>query len=1049
MIAWSVRRPAVIWAACATIVVSGAVAFTRLALATKTTVEFPRLNVNASWPGSSPELIEMYVASPIEAAIQGVRDVRKVNSTSRDGVASLTVELEKDANVQLTRLAILERLAILQKEFPPSVGRPQVSNYVPDELVEAPLLSIMMTGPYTPGTLQKVLIEQVTPRLAAVEGVAGISAPRGGTDIGIGISYDGQRLRQLGIPPDLITAAVSNARIVQSVGEEQLGASIRAVAVRDQPRVVEDLAAIPIRAPSGRLFHLGDFASIRAEEDAQGQFYRIDRNPALAMNVRREPGADAIRTAAALRVAVADLQKTMPPGARIRVTGDQSEDLKKDLSDLKRRGLIAFGAVLMLLLVMLLDWRAVAIVMGSTAVAISGTALSLYILKIPANLLTLAGLGMGIGILVQDSLIVANRLRSAKGTTPEARIDSTARITPAVVGSTLTTGVVLFPFMYLQGNSRAAFVPFAAAFLLALFWSVITAITVVPSIAGSHRFKSYEWRWGLRQYSRIVGWTLRLRWLTILLTVGILGVLTWGFVKKVPRFAWGGNGFNQQRTSLSVFLSFPRGSDAATLDASMKDFEDIVGNHPEIEQITTASQGTSAATMNVLFTEDGGLTAVPLELQEELTQRAVFIGGASVSVRGQGPGFSAGGSGSVTSTFRIKILGYSYSGVEALANSLKERLELIQRVRDVNTNVASLYYGGPKSYMVTLDPDRSALARHGITAQQFSAAVGREMRSPSNQILLEIDGEEIPVYVKDAGSRMRTLDELKEALVPNVLGSPVRVADLAAVNEREALAAIERQDQQYIRVLSYDFRGPAKLANRTHTAFMKSIQVPPGYTVAESTYSWEGEDTSQKGLYLVFGIGIVLVILAVALVFDSVWAAWMVFLSLPLALGGVVAAFWMFNAAFTREAAVGAILVIGLAVHQAILYIDAALNARVRRAEHGVRKSLDAGTVTRAAVDRAGMILLVTFASLASLLPLAWGQKTTDTFGAIALATTGGTIAGTIGTMFIMPALLFGRRGTRRRKRGWFRWLRIPAFLRRKRGEGPKLPVDAVAGDVT
>src|SRR5262245_62071381 len=102
MISWSVRRPAVIWAASATILVSGAVSFTRLALATKTTVEFPQLSVNATWLGASPELIEMYIASPLEAAIQGVRDVRKVNSQSRDGRADLRVELEKDANVQLT-----------------------------------------------------------------------------------------------------------------------------------------------------------------------------------------------------------------------------------------------------------------------------------------------------------------------------------------------------------------------------------------------------------------------------------------------------------------------------------------------------------------------------------------------------------------------------------------------------------------------------------------------------------------------------------------------------------------------------------------------------------------------------------------------------------------------------------------------------------------------------------------------------------------------------------------------------------------------------------
>src|SRR5512140_2779936 len=159
MISWSVNRPAVVWATCATLLLSGGVAFSRLALATKTTVEFPRLDVSAAWTGAAPELIEMYVTSPLEAAIQGVRGVRTVGSTSRDGFASLTVELEKNANVQLTRLAILERIAVLQKEFPPAVSRPVVSNYVPDALQEAPLLQITMTGPYTPGTLQKMLVE--------------------------------------------------------------------------------------------------------------------------------------------------------------------------------------------------------------------------------------------------------------------------------------------------------------------------------------------------------------------------------------------------------------------------------------------------------------------------------------------------------------------------------------------------------------------------------------------------------------------------------------------------------------------------------------------------------------------------------------------------------------------------------------------------------------------------------------------------------------------------------------------------------------------------
>ena len=216
--------------------------------------------------------------------------------------------------------------------------------------------------------------------------------------------------------------------------------------------------------------------------------------------------------------------------------------------------------------------------------------------------------------------------------------------------------------------------------------------------------------------------------------------------------------------------------------------------------------------------------------------------------------------------------------------------------------------------------------------------------------------------------------------------------------------------------MSYEFRGPPKLAERTHKAFMASITVPAGYWVGDDEFAW-GADDSGKGLWLVFGIGVVLVILSVAMVFDSVWASAMVFLSLPLALAGVIAAFWIAKASFSREAAVGVILVVGLSVNQAILLVDAALEkrrARMARDGEGGKPALDVADVVSAAEDRSGMIVLVTLTTIASLIPLAIGTDSDSLFGAIALATTGGTIAGTIGAMFILPALLGGRTKPRR-----------------------------------
>ncbi len=1025
MIGFATSRPAVMWSVCVAVLVAGAIAFNRLPLASRTTVEIPRLMVAASWNGAAAEVIEMYVTSPVESLVQGVRGVRRTTSESRDNGMTITVELEPKADIQMARLGILERLELLRGEFPPGVSHPQVSNYTPEGLDEPVLLQVQVSGPYTPGALGKMLEEQVSPRLAAVPGVASVRT-RGGSDIGVAVVYDPALLRRIDVSPALLTSAIGSARMVQALGEETRDGVTRTVTLRDAPDELEDIARLPISASGRRTFRLGELATIRAEEDAQGNFFRINGVPAVAISLYRHAAADAIKTAQAARDAVAELQRTAPPSVRYRVSGDASIDLAKELDDLKKRGLIAFVSVLVLLSVMLRRARAVALVMGSTAVAIAGTALGLYLLNVPANLLTLAGLGMGVGILVQNALVVNNRLATAPDTV-EGRTEATRRIMPAVMGATLTTAVVLFPFLYLQGDTRAAFVPFAAAFALALTWSMITALLVVPALGRGGATQPVRWPRMDRIYRKLVRGTLRWRWATLGASVALLTVMTWGFVKKVPRSSWGGWG--ERRTTLGLNLTFPRGSDPETLDRAMREFESLVVGRPEVEEVRTQGSMVSAS-MQVIFTLDGGMTAVPLELEELLTQRAVLVGGANISVRGEGPGFYAGGGGGTSVAFRIRVLGYSYAGVTALAEDLKSRLEKFPRVRDV-TITSGRGWGNERGYAVTLEPDRDALQRFGVTSQDFATVVGREVRGPVGRQLLEIGGDELPVTVKSTGARDRTLDELRDVIVPTPSGAPVRISDLAFVDAREALSIVTREDQQYIRQVNYDFRGPQRLAQRTHDAFLAAVAVPPGYEVKDAGSMWGyRDDKSAKGLWLVFGIGLTLVVLAVALVFDSVWGAAMVFLSLPLALAGVVAAFWFMKAAFGREAAVGVILVVGLSVNQAILLVDAALARRRKRLAAGGSSALHAGDVLRAASDRSGMIVLITLSALASLIPLTVGTKATTLFGAIALATVGGTLVGTVGALFLMPAMLVGQRLVKRRKtpRRWW-WRRKPPAL--------------------
>ncbi|HXF95251.1 MAG TPA: efflux RND transporter permease subunit [Gemmatimonadales bacterium] len=997
MITWTVRRPAVVWASAVALLLAGAVAFSRLPLATKPRVELPRLQIGVDWPGASAELVETYLTAPIEAAVQTVRGVTKISSQADEGRTQLTVELEEGANVQLSRLAILERMELLRSHFPEGATAPTIGNYVPEALAEQPLQRYTLSGPYTPGTLARLARERIRPRLSAVPGVADV-AVSGGAELGVAVVYDATRLRQLGLAPEALFEALQAAQEHRALGEERAGPGERPVVLRDRATSLDALGELPVRAGDGRVFRLGDLAAVRLEEDARDFIYRVNAEPAVGLTVSRLPGADAIRTGAAVRRTIAALRRELPPGMKMRVQYDESGDLARQLRSLVLRGAIAAALVILALVVVLRNLRSVVLALGSGLVAVAGTALGLYLLKIPANLLTLAGLGMGIGILVQNGVVMVDRLRSAPDTA-DGRADAGRRIAPALLGATLTTAVVLLPFLYLQGNARAAFTPFAVAFALALGCSILSSVVMIPALGAGHGLRHLLWPRALRLYARSVVVLLRWRWAALALVAGLLGYTAWGLAHKVPRFdfsTWYG-----QRSNLIASLNFPRGSDPASLDRGIREFERVVVGRPGVDQAVV--QGwRDGAYMQVTFAPDADQTPIPYELREELTQRAILIGGATVRVHYQGPGYYSGGGGGIPQ-YRIKLLGYSYAGVERIAWDLKRRLERIPRIRDVDVN-ATRSWGQEKAYAVTLEPDRAALARYGLTAGDLARAVAREVSGAvGGGRLLELGGVELRVRLKAAGARDRSLDELRAALVPNRSRAPVRVGDLAGVAEREALARIDREDQQYVRVISYEFRGPPKLGDRIYKSFLNSISVPPGYSVGEESWFGFVEDESAKGLWFVFAIGVVLVMLSVAIVFDSVWASTQVFLSLPVALAGSAAAFWIAGAAFTREAAVGAILVVGLAVNQAVLLADALLSKR--RAAGRQAQPLSGLHVVAACRDRAGMIVLVTLTTLASVLPMAIGTDPGQLFGAIALATAGGTVAGTLGALWVVPLL--------------------------------------------
>ncbi|MFQ5549707.1 MAG: efflux RND transporter permease subunit, partial [Gemmatimonadales bacterium] len=374
-----------------------------------------------------------------------------------------------------------------------------------------------------------------------------------------------------------------------------------------------------------------------------------------------------------------------------------------------------------------------------------------------------------------------------------------------------------------------------------------------------------------------------------------------------------------------------------------------------------------------------------------------------------GPSFYGGGASAPNYT--IQVLGYNYETVREIAEDLKRRLERFSRVRDVSTNSGGPWWLNERAVEFAVELKRERLAAHGLQARDVVQQVQASVAGQSGQSRLRVGGEELLFDVKFEGHRTMDVLELKELLIqtPDRAGS-VRLGEVAAVAPREVLSQIDRENQQYQRRVTYEFRGPARLGDRIRDAVVDATQLPEGYRIIGSQ-EWSWSDEEQKQINLVLAVSLVLVFMITAALFESLTLPLTVLLTVPMALIGVFLIFFFTEATFTREAWIGVIMMGGIVVNNSILLVDHI---------HRKRRLLDLGeAVVVGTLERVRPILMTSATTIFGLLPLVMFSETADTniWNALGFALIGGLASSTLFVLTVTPALytLFEARTERRK----------------------------------
>lgn len=1010
MIKLSAGRPVAVAMAYFALAFLGLRAWQNVPIELMPNAQLPRLTVTGSWASASPETVEAFLTAPVEAEIQLVEGVEKVTSESQERFARITVQFNRDTDMDFARLDLAERLANLEENVLPDGVNVSVSQYEPQEIARArytSLLSYTFTGPRTLESLREHLDEVVVPQLNQVMGV-GVVRALGGRQRLLEVELDKEVMAALGVSSGDVRSKLASLDLVGEAGAIREGEQQWTVTIRNRPASAEDIREAIIKSDGGRIVRISDIAVVRHTWEEPQSFYRIDARPAVELRIQKEMGTNSVEVADRVKERMKQVELRNPPNTRFILDRDESEEIRRQMSDQKRRAAVAV-LVVFAVLFLFLSFRASLVVFATIFFSVLIAINVIYFAGYTLNQLTLMGLAAGFGLYVDNSIVVLENIYrrwQAGHSRKDAIIDGARHVVLPIMTATLTTLIVYAPFLYLSGEQRIYYLPMAVMIVLSVIGSVFVAFTFIPALVGKllpHRDPAtldgsppreafYQ-----RFYRGLVTRTLKWPWVTVAIPVLLLAGSWYLFDQNVARgriwSGWGGS----QSTYIDINIRLPRGSDIDRTNDLTKFFEERLLQMPEVKSFKTEVGPTSSNTQ-VSFPRELEHTDVPVRIKEQLFAYSLGFARAEVRVYGYGPSFYGGGGGG-GGNYSIDIFGYNYEKVRDIAEVLGARLRRQARIRDVDTN-ADFRYGSDRATEFAIVINRAVAAQHGIPVSHLVSQINSAVAGQIGGDFIKMGGDEIRYEVKLEGYRETDLHELKKTLVLAPNGDPIRLGELITIEERNLLSRIMREDQQYRRRVRYEFRGPYKLGDLVHTSFVEATLVPPGYRVEKAGgWSWGRED--QRQIYMILGVAIFLVFMVTSALFESVRLPLCVLLTVPMALIGVFMIFFYTGANFTREAYVGVIMMGGIVVNNAILLVDH-IN-RVRR-EHGLALK---PSILRGTMERVRPILMTSITTIGALLPLVLFAPSANAniWNALAFTLIGGLTASTFLVLTATPAL--------------------------------------------
>jgi HAE1 family hydrophobic/amphiphilic exporter-1 len=1012
----SIRRPVLATVMVAALAVFGATAYSRLGLDMFPDVEMPVAVITAVYPGADPETVESKVVEKIEEAVSTVSGIKHLRSTSMEsvGVVVLQFELERDADqaVQDVRDRIQTALVELPKDLEP----PQVVRF---DMNSAPILTLALGGGgIAPGELTRIADRTVRQELQNISGVGGVEIV-GGQEREFHVHLDPALVEQNWLTALDVVQALGSQNLEFPGGRVDVGDREFTVKTRGQIRSREQLENLILTSASGAPVRVGDVARVEDGVEELRSYTSLDGQTAIALQVRKQSGANTVVIVDAVRAKVEELRARLPEGVSISMPIDNSTFIVNMIRDVKFE--LVLGAILAVVIILffLHDWRATFISALALPISVIATFAFIQAMGFTLNMLTMLALSLSIGILIDDAIVVIENIHRhlELGKPPmKAAADATAEIGLAVMATTAAIIAVFVPVATTEGIIGRFLLQFGLTVAFAVTVSLFVAFSLTPMLSArllrQHASKNPVARAieaGLKQveraYRAILGAALSSRLVT--LAVGALALALAGFLAAgipmefIPK---------QDNGQLSVRIELPAGTAfARTRDYGLGIAEEVRG-FPGVESVllTVGGEGAQAEVnqgeLQVRLVPKSRRRFTQTEAMAHL--RRLLEGREEALITVEEGSFLGTASLMRNTAIQYTLQGGDYEELAGAARAIVAELSKRTGFVDLDTS----YRGGKPEYAI--DIDRHRAADLGVPVALLAMTV-RSLLAGDKAGEVVADGERHDIRLRLAERFRNSREDLLALRVRTASGALVPLGSLVSIGEGSGPAKIERQNRMR-QVTIF-----ANLEDKPLSIAMAEVdEVAAGRLPAGVSGVWSGMaemmEESFQSLFAALLLAIIIIYLVLAAQFESWIHPLTIMISLPLSVVGAIGGLIVAGESLGIMAMIGIILLMGLVTKNAILLVDYTNTLRERGLER-----VDA--LIQAGATRLRPILMTTAAMIFGMIPIAVGaSEGGEIRSSMAVAVIGGLITSTVLTLVVVPVVysfldagwerLFGRR---------------------------------------